>query len=54
LIDECPVVPRDCDRPRSTSRPALREPTAFEFISDNRQIVWAQSFVESLPARLLS
>jgi len=50
LIDECPVVPKG---ERSAGPQPLRVTTEFEFISENRQVAWAQDFVESLPDRLV-
>jgi hypothetical protein len=51
LLDECPVVPKDACTPRE--KPALRVSTEFEFVSENRQITWAQDFAESLSERLV-
>ncbi len=50
LVDECPVVPRASDRP--DGRPPLRMTTAFEFISESRQLRWVRDFMASLPDRL--
>ena len=41
LLEECPVVWNG------------GPPTAFAFISQNRQIAWVRAFMESLPDRLL-
>jgi len=51
LLDECPVVPRNACTP--SEKPPLRVATEFEFVSENRQIIWARNFAESLPGRLL-
>jgi len=48
LLDECPVVPRDIDGPRSR----LRVSAAFDFISEHRQIDWVREFVGRLPEAL--
>src|SRR5262245_15534047 len=51
LIDECPVVPKNLTLSSADGR-GLRVTSDFEFISENRQIAWARTFVESLPDRL--
>jgi hypothetical protein len=51
LLDECPVVPKNACTP--SAKPPLRVPTDFEFISENRQITWAQDFAKSLSERLV-
>jgi hypothetical protein len=51
LLDECPVVPKNACTP--SEKPPLRVPTDFEFISENRQITWAQDFAKSLSERLV-
>ena len=48
LIDECPVVPRDVEGRRSR----LRVSAEFDFISENRQIVWVREFIGRLPEAL--
>ncbi len=48
LIDECPVVPRDVEGRRSR----LRVSAEFDFISENRQIVWVREFIGRLPVAL--
>jgi hypothetical protein len=50
LIDECAVVPRDACTP--SEKPPLRVTTEIEFVSENRQIVWARNFGASLAERL--
>jgi hypothetical protein len=50
LLDECPVVPRRAGE-RGDPGP-FRISAEFDFISGNRQIEWAEGFLESLPARL--
>jgi hypothetical protein len=49
LVDECPTLPRT--EPRGAG-PPLRVTNEFEFISENRQVLRAREFVESLPERL--
>jgi len=50
LIDECPVVPSNFDRPGG--KPRLRVATGFDFISERSQVASAREFVASLPAVL--
>jgi hypothetical protein len=51
LIDECPVVNAAIGRPRTV--PLLRiDPSAFDFISEGRQIARVYEFLDSLPATL--
>jgi hypothetical protein len=50
LVDECPVVPKRASRPEG--RAPLRVTSEFEFVSENDQIAWAFSYVDSLPERL--
>ena len=50
LIDQCPVVPKDVCSP--AEKPPLRVATEFDFISENRQIIWARNFAASLPEKL--
>ena len=48
LIDECPVLHAGIAASRSTSMRAVSA-SAFEFISDNRQIASVREFMASLP-----
>ncbi len=50
LLDECAVVPKNACTP--AEKPPLRVATEFEFVSENRQILWARNFAESLAERL--
>ncbi len=50
LIDECPVLHDRACAP--VEQPRLRVPTRVEFISQNRQIVWARNFARSLAEKL--
>ena len=53
LIDECPVIHAGM-RP-SRRRPATTiDPGAFEFISENGQILLVREFMQSLPERLIA
>jgi hypothetical protein len=51
LLDQCPVVPRRLEPPKSPKR-MLRVAADYEFISENRQIAWVETFMARLPERL--
>lgn len=51
LIDECPVLCAGIGAP-AASRPRAVSATAFEFISQNRQIAAVREFMEALPEAL--
>ncbi|HEY7058741.1 MAG TPA: DUF6178 family protein [Vicinamibacterales bacterium] len=53
LLDQCPVVPRRLEPPKIPKR-MLRVAADYEFISENRQIAWVESFMEHLPEALES
>jgi hypothetical protein len=53
LIDECPVLHAALDAAHQ-SRVLAVDPSAFEFISENRQIGSVREFMRSLPDRLIS
>jgi hypothetical protein len=48
LLDECPVL-NAAVRAASGPRPLSVSPTAFEFVSENAQIVVVDAFLASLP-----
>ncbi len=49
LVDECPVVPQ---ARHAASGRLLRVSTAFDFVSENRQLGWIDGFVATLAERL--
>ena len=53
LIDECPVLHAALAATRGSGTHAV-DPSAFEFISENRQIGLVREFIQSLPERLIS
>jgi len=48
LLYECPVVHAALEAVRTSSTGAI-DPTAFEFISENRQIAAIRAFMQMLP-----
>lgn len=50
LLDECPMIPKNACTP--TDKPRLRVDTEFEFISENRQVIWARDFANSLAQKM--
>ena len=48
LLSECPVLLAALDAVRTSSTGAIA-PTAFEFISENRQIAAIREFMQMLP-----
>ena len=53
LIDECPVLHAALAATRGSGTHVV-DPSAFEFISENRQIGLVREFIQSLPERLIS
>ena len=48
LLSECPVVHAALEAVRTSSTSAI-DPTAFEFIAENRQIAAIRAFMQMLP-----